>query len=142
MAAIEFGDNKAQQFLTEDNGYASITFRVISLIFQPGNANSSSGFPAVDFLYLALPQMVQMERNIEMAAQPSSDLILQPFSVSLDGSLRAEDPGCSVSLLQLPDADVRPLPLLLSLSHVVFQVGARQSGSPGDSGSGRSPFLS
>ena len=28
LAGIEFGDNKAQQFITEDNGLASIRFRV------------------------------------------------------------------------------------------------------------------
>ena len=37
LAGIEFGDNKAQQFLTEDNGYASISFRVISLSLSPAN---------------------------------------------------------------------------------------------------------
>ena len=28
LPGIEFGDNKAQQFITEDNGLASIRFRV------------------------------------------------------------------------------------------------------------------
>ena len=35
VSGIEFGDNKAQQHLTEDNGVASITVRVGQLLVGP-----------------------------------------------------------------------------------------------------------
>ena len=60
MAGIEFGDNKAQQYLTQDNGVASVTVGVsienwslYSPLWLPGPQTD-------DILHLDIPEMVQM----------------------------------------------------------------------------------